>query len=274
MRKEATKTGAAAKTGSRQGHRPAAAPERVNSLRRGLEVLLAFGRQSEAMSITEMALATGMPPAAARRMLLTLGDLGYVVQAGKRFRLGPRVLDLGYAYLASMPLWQIVQPVTERISEAFAVSSSAAVLDGTEIVHVVRANNRQPSSVLVSTGTRQPAHVTAMGRVLLAHLEEGALAAALAGVSFTAYTPRSVKDRGRLLKILADVRRQDFALVDEELEFGLRAVAVPLRNRRGEVVAAINAAGHKSLLDLTRLEAEILPAMRRAAAEVAPHIGA
>lgn len=246
--------------------------ERVNSLRRGLDVLLAFGRHAEPMTITDMAQTTGLPPASARRMLLTLGELGYVEQRGRRFRIGPKVLDLGYSYLSSMPLWQIIQPVTEAVSQEFNVSSSAAVLDGTDIVHAVRANNRQPSSVLISTGTRQPAHVTAMGRVLLAHLAPDALDAALAAITFTPYTPRSVKDRRQLLKILNLVRQQDYAIVDEELEFGLRAAAVPIRNKRGEVVAAINAAGHKHLLDLHDLEARILPAMFQAARQVQAHL--
>ncbi|WP_374370472.1 IclR family transcriptional regulator C-terminal domain-containing protein [Dongia sp.] len=271
MRKSGLKKAAPEKAAKRK--KPAARSERVNSLARGLEVLLAFGRQGEPMTITDMALATGMPAAAARRMLLTLTDLGYVEQRGKRFQIGVRVLDLGYAYLASMPLWQIVQPVTERISQQFDVASSAAVLDGTDIVLVVRANNRQPSSVLVSTGTRQPAHVTAMGRVLLAHQEPAMLERILDRVAFTAFTPQSVKDRRQLEKILAEVRRQDYAIVDEEMEFGLRAIAVPLRNRRGEVVAALNAAGHKKLLDLKTLEAEILPAMIEAARQISAHIG-
>lgn len=251
----------------------AAREERVNSLVRGLDVLLAFGRQAEPMTITDMALATDLPPASARRMLLTLGELGYVEQHGRRFRIGPKVLDLGHSYLSSMPLWQIIQPVTEAISQAFNVSSSGAVLDGTDIVHAVRANNRQPSSVLISTGTRQPAHVTAMGRVLLAHLAPAVLDATLADITFTPYTPRSVKDQRQLLKILNLVRQQDYAIVDEELESGLRAIAVPIRNRRGEVVAAINAAGHKHLLDLGDLETRILPAMSQAARQVQAHIG-
>jgi IclR family pca regulon transcriptional regulator len=247
--------------------------ERVNSLARGLDVLLAFGRHAAPMTLTDMAQATSLPPASARRMLLTLSKLGYVEQRGKRFKVGPKVLDLGYAYLASMPLWQIVQPVTERISETFNVSSSAAVLDGTDIVHAVRANNRQPSSILVSTGTRQPAHVTAIGRVLLAHLSPEALERTIEGITFTAFTPRSIKDARQLRKVLSDVRRQGHAIVDEELEFGLRAVAVPLYNRRGEVVAAINAAGHKRLLDLAILENQVLPAMIEAALQIQAHLG-
>lgn len=263
----------AATGAGRKRKKPAAREERVNSLRRGLEVLLAFGRSPEPMTITDMAQASGMPAAAARRMLLTLSDLGYVEQRGRRFRLGPKVLDLGYAYLASMPLWQIVQPATERISQEFGVSSSAAVLDGTDIVHVVRANNLQPSSVLVSTGTRQPAQVTAMGRILLCHLEPQALERRLDAITFTAFTPRSVKDRRQLMKILEGVRRQDYALVDEELEFGLRAIAVPIRNRRGDVVAAINAAGDKRLLGLDTLETRILPAMFAAVRQIQAHLG-
>lgn len=239
--------------------------ERVNSLVRGLQVLKAFGRYHEPMTISEVASETGLTPASARRMLLTLTDLGYVEQRGKRFRVGPKVLDLGYSYMSSMPIWQIVQPVVERISEKFNVSSSAAVLDGRDIVFAVRANNRQASSVLVSTGTRQPAHVTAMGRVLLANSEAEKLEAILSQIQFSAYTSYSIMDLEQLRRILEQVRSQNYAIVDEEMEFGLRAIAVPIRNKRGEVVAAINAAGANRALELEYLKNTVLPAMFDAA---------
>jgi IclR family pca regulon transcriptional regulator len=201
-------------------------------------------------------------------MLLTLSDLGYVQQSGRRFRVGPKVLDLGYSYMSSMPLWQIAQPLLEGLSKEFDVSSSAAVLDGCEIVFAVRANIRHQSAVLVSTGTRQPAHVTAIGRVLLAHLDPSELEEALKLARFDAYTLSSITDGKRLRAILEEVRRQNYAIVDEEYEYGLRAIAVPLRNKRGEVVAAMNAAGSNRALELSYLRDAVLPAMYEAAGRI------
>ncbi len=240
----------------------------VTSLVRGLAVLKAFGRHHEPMTITEVATETGLTPASARRMLLTLSELGYVEQHGKRFRAGPKVLDLGYSYMSSMPIWQIAQPVLERLSEEFRVSASAAVLDGAEIVFAVRANTHQFSSVLVSTGTRQPAHVTAIGRVLLANLDPERLDSILARTRLERFTSQSVTDESQLRKILDQVRRQGYAIADEEWEYGLRAIAVPLRNKRGEVVAAMNAAGSNRNLELSYLRDTVLPAMFEAANRV------
>ncbi len=242
--------------------------ERVNSLVRGLEVLKAFGRHHEPMTISEVAVETGLTPASARRMLLTLSGLGYIEQNGKRFRVGPKVLDLGYSYMSSMPIWQIAQPILERLSEEFDVSASAAVLDGADIVFAVRANTHQFSSVLVSTGTRQPAHVTAIGRVLLASLDPDRLDATLAQTRFERYTVHSVTDVAKLREILDDVRLQGYALADEEWEYGLRAIAVPLRNKRGDVVAAMNAAGSNRNLELSYLKDTVLPAMFEAASRI------
>ncbi len=244
------------------------ADERVNSLVKGLEVLKAFGRHHQPMNITEVASETGLTPASARRMLLTLTGLGYVEKEGKRFRVGPKVLDLGYSYMASTPLWQIVQPAIERLSESLKVSTSVAVLDGCEIVFTVRANTRHVSSVLVSTGTRQPAHVTSMGRVLLAFLTPEQLDATLSLAKFERYTEKSLTDEAKLRLILKEVRLQNYAIVDSEWEAGLKAVAVPLRNKRGDVVAAMNAAVYHSPLDTSYLKENVLPAMFEAAAQI------
>lgn len=242
--------------------------ERVNSLKRGLAVLKAFANHHEAMTISEVAAVTQMAPASARRMLLTLVDLGYVEQQAKRFRVTAKVLDLGYSYLSSMPLWQITQPVLERISEQFQVSSSASVLDGRDILYAFRATHGDVSSVLVSTGTRQPAHVTAMGRVLLASLPPDRLEAIVDEIDFSPLTVNSVTGPGELRAIIGRVRAHDYAIVDEELEMGLRAIAVPIRNRRGVVVAAINAAGRSRSLTRDTLVDEILPAMRDGADKI------
>lgn len=242
--------------------------ERVNSLRRGLAVLKAFAKHHEAMTISEVAAETDMAPASARRMLLTLVDLGYVEQHGKRFRVAPKVLDLGYSYLSSMPLWQIAQPVLERISEKFQLSSSASVLDGCDILYAFRATHGDVSTVLVSTGTRQPAHVTAMGRVMLANLPAEKLNEIIARIDFSPLTVNSVSRPDELRKIIDKVRGQDYAIVDEELEIGLRAIAVPIRNRQGTVIAAINAAGRSRSLTRDVLINNILPVMRDGADEI------
>jgi IclR family pca regulon transcriptional regulator len=242
--------------------------ERVNSLRRGLAVLKAFAKHHEAMTISEVAAETDMAPASARRMLLTLADLGYVEQHGKRFRVAPKVLDLGYSYLSSMPLWQIVQPVLERLAETFGLSCSASVLDGCDILYAFRATHGDFSSVLVSTGTRQPAHVTAMGRVMLASLPADKLNEIVARIDFRPLTVNSVSKPSELLKIIDNVRMEHYAIVDEELEIGLRAIAVPIRNRQGVVIAAINAAGRSRSLTRDMLVNDVLPAMLDSADEI------
>lgn len=242
--------------------------ERVNSLVRGLEVLKSFGKYREPMTITEVAKEVGMPPAAARRMLLTLTELGYVEQHGKRFRVGPRVLDLGYSYISSMPLWQIAQPVLERLSDKYQVSCAAAVLDGTDALYAIRANSHHPSSILVSTGTRLPAHVTAIGRVLMAHVPVAQLASLLEQIQFSSLTDRSVANATQLQKLLERVRRDGYSMVDEEMFSGLRAVAVPLKNKRDEVVASINACGNRNSIQAPYLVDTVLPALRSAADEI------
>jgi IclR family pca regulon transcriptional regulator len=242
--------------------------ERVNSLRRGLAVLKSFARHHEAMTISEVAAETDMAPASARRMLLTLADLGYVEQHGKRFRVAPKVLDLGYSYLSSMPLWQIAQPVLERISEKFQLSSSASVLDGCDILYAFRATHGDVSTVLVSTGTRQPAHVTAMGRVMMASLPRDRLDDIIARIDFSPLTVNSVSKPEELRAIIDKVRVQGYAIVDEELELGLRAIAVPIRNRQGAVIAAINAAGRSRSLTRDMLLEEVLPFMQQGVEEI------
>jgi IclR family transcriptional regulator, pca regulon regulatory protein len=239
--------------------------EKVNSLVRGLEVLKAFGKYHQPMTITEVAGEVGLTPASARRMLITLTELGYVEQNGRRFRIGPKVLDLGYSYMASMPIWQIALPVLEELSDAFHVSAAAAVLDGCDALYAIRTNSHQPSSVLISTGTRLPAHVTAMGRILLANLEPPRLEAVLQQIRFDQLTERSVSNGAQLRKILDQVRKQEYSVVDEEMFFGLRAIAVPLRNRRGELVAAINACANRRSIEISHLKKTVLPALKDAA---------
>ena len=161
--------------------------------------------------------------------------------------------------------WQIAQPVLETLSDKFHVSAAAAVLDGCDALYTIRANSHQPSTILVSTGTRLPAHVTAMGRVLLAHLEPGRLNEVLKQISFRSLTEKSVSNATQLRKLLAQVRQEGYSIVDEEMLFGLRAIAVPLWNKRGEVVASINACGNRRSLEITYLKESVLPALTESA---------
>jgi IclR family pca regulon transcriptional regulator len=220
--------------------------EQVNSLAKGLAVLTTFGQSRVPMTISEVSAATA----------------------------APKVLDLGYGYLVSTPLWQIVQPVLERISGEFKVSCSASVLDGTDILYVVRAPYRRVGHALVSAGSRQAVQVTAMGRVLLSGLAPEKLDDLIGRIQFKQFTERSICDPDYLREIVAEVRRQNYALVDQELEFGLLAIAVPLRNKQGEIVAAINAATSTWMADLDYLREKVLPAMFEGAEEVRANLPA
>lgn len=237
----------------------------VASLAKGLAVIRAFGRDAPEQTLTEVATRTGMSRAAARRFLHTLTSMGYAEMDGKRFRLTPKVLDLGYAYLASLSLAEIAQPFMEQVTATVQESCSACVLDGTEIVYVARVPTKRIMSVSLSIGTRLPAYATSMGRVLLSGLSAGELERVLDATELKPLTVRTVTDRERLLQILEQVRRNGYALVDEELEEGVRSIAVPLHNRSGRVVAAMNVSGHSSRVTPDYMLSTYLPALRCAA---------
>ncbi|MGF1664319.1 MAG: IclR family transcriptional regulator C-terminal domain-containing protein [Kineosporiaceae bacterium] len=238
----------------------------VQSLARGLAVIRAFGADRPEMSVSDVARATGLTRAAARRFLHTLVDLGYVGTDGRLFSLRPRVLELGYAYVSSLPLPSLALPHLERLTEQVGESSSVSVLDGDDIVYVARVAIHKIMTVAISVGTRFPAYATSMGRVLLADLEPARLADYLARVSPESLTPRTVTDPARLRAILEEVRAQGHALVDQELEAGLRSVAVPVRDRAGAVVAAMNVSAPVTRGDAAAIRAELLPALTAAAA--------
>lgn len=248
--------------------------DQVASLARGLAVLRLFGERRTTMTITELAQASGLTAASARRILLTLRDLGYIRQDGRRFGVTPKVLDLGYSYLSSMPIWQIAQPVLVRISDEFNLAASVAVLDGLDIVYVVKAPHRRISASYIGTGTRQPAHVTAMGRVLLASLPDDELDKVIASITFREYTPTSVTDPETLRALLMEGRRRNYATVDQEYDFGLRAIAVPIRDKLGQVVAAMNVAGHSRSCEMADLVERVLPALFEGADEIRMQVAA
>src|SRR3954470_7163384 len=204
-------------------------PDFVQSLERGLAVIRAFDAEHPELTLSEVARATGLTRAAARRFLLTLVDLGYVHTDGRRFALSPRVLDLGYAYLSGLGLPDIAEPHLERLAAEVRESSSVSVLDGDDIVYVARVPTSRIMRVAINVGTRFPAHATSMGRVQLAGLPEAGLDAYLARAELRPLTSRTLTDPDALRAELARIRAQGWALVDQELEEGLRSVAAPIR---------------------------------------------
>jgi IclR family transcriptional regulator, pca regulon regulatory protein len=243
-------------------------PNFVQSLARGLSVIEAMGSSGGPMTLSEAAVATGLSRAAARRLLLTLEELGYVASNGRKFQLTPRVLGLGYSYLASLPLAQVVLPHMERVVEEVHESCSVSVLDGHEIVYIARVPTKRIMAANLSVGTRLPAYVTSMGRVLLATLPACDLECYLANVELVARTSRTVASVAELRRVLTAVARQGWALVDQELEDGVRSVAVPLRDRGGRVVAAMNVSGHATRTSRTHLTRDVLPLLQAAAAQI------
>ena len=239
----------------------------VQSLERGLAVIRAFDGDHRQLTLAEVARRTGLPRAAARRFLHTLVELGYVRTDGRVFALRPRVLDLGYAYLSSTSLPEVAQPHLEDLVARVHESCSVSVLDGEDIVYVARVATKRLMTVAINVGTRFPAYATSMGRVLLAARPPAERDAYLSTARLEPLTLHTVTDRGRLATVLAEVADQGFALLDQELEEGLRSIAVPVRDAAGDVVAAMNvsASARRSTEALCR---ELLPPLRQAAREV------
>jgi IclR family pca regulon transcriptional regulator len=252
------------------GHDAPAPPkplEFVQSLARGLDVIRAFDSDHPSMTLSQMAARTGMTRATARRFLLTLSALGFVRMEGRQFRLTPRVLDLGYAYLAAADVSDLVLPHMEQLVKDVDESSSLSVLDGDEIVYVLRVPVRKVITVRLAVGARLPAFATSMGRVLLADLPETERRARLEGRTLRPFTPHTVYSVSQLLAELRRVREQGYALVQQELELGLCSLAVPVRHRN-RVVAALNVGMRWHPARESEAAASVLPALRRTAAAI------
>ena len=246
--------------------KPAANEDFVQSLARGLAVIRAFDGEPRELSLAEVARRAEIPRAAARRFLRTLNQLGYVrAVPGARFLLTPRVLELGYGYLSALSLPEIVQPHLDELSHQIGESVSVSVLDGTEIVYVARAAARRIMSVRITIGTRLPAFATSMGRVLLAGMPVDAVSDLLERAQLVAYTAKTTVDPRDLFDALGAVRDQGWAMVDGELEEGLRSIAVPLRGRDGSVVAALNASTSTGRGAPEDVRAALLPDLQRTA---------
>lgn len=247
--------------------------EFVQSLDRGLAVIRAFDAEHPELTLSEVAKSTGLTRAAARRFLHTLVELGYVRSDGRLFALRPKILELGYAYLSSLSLPEIALPHLEQLVERVHESSSVSVLDGDEVVYVARVPTKRIMTVSISVGTRFPAYATSMGRVLLAWRSPDWLDGYLASAKLRALTPHTIADPHALLAELVTVREQGWALVDQELEEGLRSVAAPIRDPAGNVVAAINVATNVSRHKRDELVREIVPPLLSTAELIAQDLG-
>jgi IclR family transcriptional regulator, pca regulon regulatory protein len=240
----------------------------VQSLERGLAVIRAFDAEHPELTLSDVARATGLTRAAARRFLLTLTDLGYVRTDGRLFALTARVLELGYAYLSALSLPEVAEPHLEALVAEVRESSSLSVLDGDDIVYVARVPTSRIMRVAINVGTRFPAYATSMGRVQLAGLSDDDLTAYLKRVDLKRLTARTLATEAELRGELARIRAQGWALVDQELEEGLRSVAVPIRDRDGAVVAAVNVSAHASRATKDIVRKTLLPPLLRTAAAI------
>ena len=249
-------------------------PNFMTSLARGLTVIQAFSPQSLHLSISQLSKRTGLPRASVRRCLHTLSKLGFAgSDDGRTFYLLSRVLPLGHSYLSSLPLSTVAQPVLERLSHILHESSSIAILDGIEIVYLARANVTRIMAIDLGVGTRLPAFCTSIGRVLLANLPAEEMETLLPRIEFSRYTDRTLTSVEQLRRALLSVRRDGYAIVDEELEVGLRSMAVPVQNRTGRVIAAINSGVNGQRVSVQDMQTRFLPYLRAAAQELCLLLG-
>ena len=240
----------------------------VQSFARGLGVIRSFSADAPRQTITQVAAATGLTRAGARRVLLTLQSLGYAVTDGRQFWLTPKILDLGFSYLSSQPLWHLSGPTVERLVARVHDSSSIAVLDGHEIVYMLRVPTRKVMRVTLGAGSRLPAFSTSLGRVLLADLDDDTLLDLVRRHPPQALTEHTLTDPHALLAAVRQAQRQGFAINDRELETGLVSVAAPILDRAGRTVAALNVGAAYARDSIARLQAEVLPELLSAARDI------
>lgn len=244
------------------------APDFVSSLARGLSVIRAFDRDSVAMTLAEVAARTDLTRPTARRFLLTLEALGYIKSDEKRFWLAPRTLDLGYAYLSSLRIGDIALPSMQSVVDVLNESCSMSVLDGNETIYIARVPPKHLMGLQVNPGTRLPAYCSSSGRVLMADLENAALTTFLRGIERPARTPHTITTERALRRAIDAVRTNGYAQIEQEMELGLRAIAVPIRSRRKRVVAALSVGAHTGRVSEADMVTRVLPVLRKAADEI------
>ncbi|HEY3511100.1 IclR family transcriptional regulator C-terminal domain-containing protein [Kribbella sp. NPDC051137] len=240
----------------------------LQGLDRGLAVIRAFSASTPSLTLSEVARAVGITPATARRILLTLEELGYVRSDNRRFSLTPRVLALGWAYLSSLDLGELAGPFMEELTAKTRESCSIATLDLPDIVYVARVPTSRIMTVALGVGARLPAYPTSMGRVLLAGLPDAEVTSYVDSLQAEPLTDRTLTAAADLRATITKARTDGYALVDQELELGLRSIAVPIRNARGRVIAALNVSAHASRSTPTSLCEDFLPHLRAAADQI------
>jgi IclR family transcriptional regulator, pca regulon regulatory protein len=240
----------------------------VRALARGLSVIRSFTPESSRQTLTQVAANVKLDRAGARRMLSTLESLGYVRRDGRAFYLTPRVLDLGYTYLSTMPLWNIAEPVMEKLVHTVHESSSASVLDGTEIVYVVRVPVQKIMTVNLAIGSRLPAYCTSMGRVLLGGLSEEELDVTLNETKLSKRTKHTVTSVPELKRRIRRDRERGYSMIKEELEEGLCSISVPILDRTNRVIAAMNVTGNLSRTTPAKMISNALPHLQQAAEKI------
>lgn len=257
-----------------QGEGPKPGDGYVQSFARGLDVIRSFDASFPRQTLTQAAARSGLTRAGARRILLTLQSLGYVHGDGKHYALTPRILDLGFAYLSSMPMWNLAEPTMQALADQVHESCSAAVLDGADIVYVLRVQTRKIMSIGLGVGSRLPASCTSMGRMLLAGLDDAQVQDVLGRKPLAARTRHSLTDPQAVLAKVRQARRQGWCLVNQELEEGLVSMAVPVVNRAGETIAALNISGQVNRTPPRQMQEAMLPALQQAAAGISAQLAA
>jgi len=258
--------------GPKKRRRAAIRRETMGGLAKGLAVIRAFTREHAALTLSEIAARARMPAATARRCILTLEELNYVMRKGRSFFLRPKVLELGAAYIESMDIDRLTQPHLEELARVTDDSAAVSVLDGNDIVYVARASVRTLLRLEAHVGSRFPAHVTSMGRVLLAGLSADRLNRYFSTQDFVALTDRTVTDRRKVRQLIMACRRVGYSAVEDELAYGVVAVAVPIFDLQGQIVAALNSSSHSRRISKARLIRERLPILRKASQEISAEI--
>ena len=241
---------------------PAHDKEFMSTLAKGFAVLRLFGRERPSLTLSEAAAATELSRATARRILRTLRSLGYVEQRGRLFSLAPGILNLGFSYLSAQSWIERAGPLMKELSERFHESCSAAILQGTEVAYVARVPAGRIMSVAISIGTRLPAFHTSIGRAQLGFLDDEEIWRRLRSLRLEPYTPSTIIDLQALFERIRADREQGFSIVDEELERGLRSIAVPIVDRTKQAIAALNLSTHSTRSTRNEMRERFLPALR------------
>ncbi|MGC2460175.1 MAG: IclR family transcriptional regulator C-terminal domain-containing protein [Steroidobacteraceae bacterium] len=253
---------------ARPNRNPAPHREAMGGLSKGLAVIRAFSSDHAALTLSDVARSAGIPAATARRCLLTLEELGYVTRNGRSFLLRPKVLELGAAYLESMNIEHVTRTHLEELARNTSDSAALCVLDGIEIVYVARASVRTLVRLEAHVGSRFPAHATSTGRVLLAGVSPERLQRYFQAARFEALTKHTVTDPGRLAQLIDGARRSGYSVVEDELAYGVIALAVPVFDQQGRVVAALNTSSHSRRISKVKLMRERLKMLQQVSQQI------